>query len=280
MKNWRDWLLLGRISNLPTVWSNVVAGTLLAGGAIEGRVVFVLVAASLLYEGGMLLNDAFDRDVDARERPERPIPSGRIAARTVFTAGFGMIAVGWLILSQAGAGAATAGAALAACVVAYDAHHKGVKWSPWLMGTCRALLYVAAGLAATTAPDPRLPVAALTLAAYVAGLSFAAKQENLAAFRGSWPLLLVALPLPCMVAWITASAVPFLLGFVAWTGWMLGFLLIAEYRDVRRAVSGLIAGIALVDAVFAAEAGSLGGALAATAGFALTHLWQRRVPGT
>ena len=35
----------------------------------------------MFYIGGMYLNDAFDRDIDARERPERPIPSGHVGAR-------------------------------------------------------------------------------------------------------------------------------------------------------------------------------------------------------
>ena len=44
----------------------------------------------------MYLNDAFDREIDARERPERPIPSGRIGAGPVFAIGFGLLAAGVL----------------------------------------------------------------------------------------------------------------------------------------------------------------------------------------
>jgi len=50
MKNWLVWLRLGRISNLPTVWSNVLAGTLLAGAQPDVNTGLVLLAASLLYE--------------------------------------------------------------------------------------------------------------------------------------------------------------------------------------------------------------------------------------
>ena len=67
---WRIYLQLGRVSNLPTVWTNVLAGVLLAGGALEpGSFIPLLLAFSLFYEGGMFLNDAFDRKIDARERP-------------------------------------------------------------------------------------------------------------------------------------------------------------------------------------------------------------------
>ena len=78
---WRTYLRLGRVSNLPTVWTNVLAGIVLAGGPLEpGTLAALVVALSLFYVGGMYLNDAFDRTIDARERPERPIPSGLISA--------------------------------------------------------------------------------------------------------------------------------------------------------------------------------------------------------
>ena len=70
-------LRLGRVSNLPTVWTNALAGTALAGGEIWTRpTLLVAVGLSLLYVSGMYLNDAFDRDIDALERPDRPIPAG------------------------------------------------------------------------------------------------------------------------------------------------------------------------------------------------------------
>ena len=280
MSGWRDWLILGRISNLPTVWSNVLAGILLAGSGLELRFWPVFVATSLFYEGGMLLNDAFDRNIDSRERPDRPIPAGRIATRTVFAAGFALLVLGGAFLWPFGGATMAAGAVLAVCIVAYDVHHKGVAWSPCLMGACRALAYLVAGFAVTMHPEPRLYWAALASASYVAGLSFAAKQENLTEFRGSWPLALLWVPLGFMGAWLTVESVPFLLVSVAWTVRSLAFLYQPQQRNVRRAVEGLIAGVALVDAGFAAESGSLAGASVAVMAFALTHYWQRHVPGT
>ncbi len=98
-------LKLGRISNLPTVWTNTLAGVVLAGGAIgDARVPWLLLALSLCYVAGMFLNDAFDREFDARHRPERPIPSGEVSAITVFGAGFAMLAVGVALLAWIGYG--------------------------------------------------------------------------------------------------------------------------------------------------------------------------------
>src|SRR5256885_14823895 len=86
---WSIWLRLGRVSNLPTVWTNALTGALLAGPDFDARAGALLaVAFSLFYVGGMFLNDAFDRNIDAVERPERPIPRGLVSAHEVFVAGF------------------------------------------------------------------------------------------------------------------------------------------------------------------------------------------------
>ena len=141
------YLLLGRVSNLPTVWTNTLAGATLAGAAVApGRVILLAAAFSLLYTGGMYLNDAFDREVDARERPERPIPSGRVRAGSVFAIGFGLLGMGILTVAAAalglpggGLGAVASGALLAGVITAYDAWHKANPLSPVVMGLCRVL---------------------------------------------------------------------------------------------------------------------------------------------
>lgn len=120
-------LTLGRVSNLPTVWTNVLTGAVLAGGPWQGRQIgVVLVAMSLFYIGGMYLNDYFDRGIDARERPGRPIPAGDIAADFVAVIGFGMVASGVLLLGALGLAAAICGVALAALIVTYNLFHKGL----------------------------------------------------------------------------------------------------------------------------------------------------------
>jgi 4-hydroxybenzoate polyprenyltransferase len=145
---WSDALTLGRVSNLPTIWTNTLAGVVLAGGTVgDARLLPLLVAFSLCYVAGMFLNDAFDRDFDAKFRPERPIPSGRVTATAVFGAGFGMLAAGSGLLVWVGFGAdggtgwrpVISGATLAAAIVFYDVYHKQNPLSPLVMGLCRML---------------------------------------------------------------------------------------------------------------------------------------------
>jgi UbiA prenyltransferase family len=289
--SWRVALQLGRVSNLPTVWSNGLVGVVLAGGgALDPRTLPLLLALSLFYVAGMYLNDAFDAPIDARERPGRPIPAGEVRARTVFAAGFAMMALGLGVLAwigygfRGGTGPAPllAGLALGAAIVLYDWHHKANPLSPVLMGACRMLVYVTAGFAITAMPPPELFLGALVLLAYLIGLTYFAKQEHLNAVQNFWPVALLAVPvgygLPFALA--NATVAMMLVLFVGWVG-VATFLLVRRAPgDVPRAVVALIAGIALVDAVLLASANNPSVAWLAVAGCFLTMALQHVVSGT
>lgn len=286
--SWRDALVLGRVSNLPTVWSNVLAGVALAGGsAAPAPLLLALLALSLAYIAGMYLNDAFDAGIDARERPERPIPAGRVRRGTVLAAGWAMLAGMPLLLAAAGAvsGAARgfwpalSGLALAGAIVAYDRYHKGNPFSPLLMGLCRVLVYVSAALTVAVALPDRLLLGALALLAWLFGLTFTAKQERLGRMANRWPLALLAVPPVYGLA--LAAGEPITLGFAV----LLAAAAAAALRLIRvgripAAVGTMIAAIALVDAVLIAGAGSPGLALLAALAFPLTLALQRVIPGT
>lgn len=180
-------LRLGRVSNLPTVWSNVMTGMALAGAAVDVRLAILVVSLSLFYTGGMFLNDAFDHGFDAKARPERPIPSGQVGAAQVHAFGFGMMAAGLVLLAWVGCGfepftqwrPVASGVALAAAIVFYNWHHKNNPLSPFVMGLCRMLVYVAAGYAVAAVLPDRLWIAAIVLLCYLIGLTYAAKKEHL-----------------------------------------------------------------------------------------------------
>lgn len=277
-------LRLGRVSNLPTVWTNVLAATALAGGnPWAGRTAATVLAMTLFYVGGMYLNDAFDREVDARERPSRPIPAGEISSGAVFIAGFGMVGSGVVLMSLFGLGPGLAGLALAGAVVAYDVRHKGNPVSPLVMGLCRALVYVGAALVASRTASPEVLIGALALAAHVIGLTYAAKQESLDRIERLWPLAVLILPLAAGVPALAAG----LFGVAVWLALGLAYLhavtmLRRRSRPgaVPRSVAALIAAISLVDAVFAASVGASAVIIAGVAGYALTTLFQRVIPGT
>jgi hypothetical protein len=277
-------LRLGRVSNLPTVWTNVLAGAVLSGGDWRNwRLGLMLVAMSSFYVGGMYLNDYFDRAIDGRERPERPIPSGHISAHAVAAIGFCLVGAGAVATAAMGPAAAAMAALLAISIVAYDLHHKANPFAPVVMGACRALVYGATAAVLSGGVSIFVAVAAVAIAAFVAGLTYAARQESLDKIGNLWPLALLAAPMLVAIGvfrqGLGATAIYLLLAvWIAAAVYLLARRPVAG--SVSRAVGWLIAGISLCDAAILASTGAIMPALAAIGGFVLTLVAQKYVPGT
>lgn len=276
-------LRLGRVSNLPTVTSNVLAAVALAGGQPSPlAIAAVCVAMSMMYVAGMFLNDAFDREIDARERPERPIPSGEVKASTVFDAGFALLLGGVALtaVTALGAGAGwrpiLCAIALASLIILYDAYHKQNPLSPVVMGLCRVGVYATAAFVVARDVDPALIGGVIALLGYLIGLTYIARQENLAQVGNLWPLAVLAVPFWLAFPHDLFGAVIYLM----WLGTTRHALTWLVQRRIRDAVSLLIAGISLLDATFAANQGCTGLAVIALGAFALTRRLQRVVAGT
>ena len=284
-------LKLGRVSNLPTVWSNVLTGMALAGVATaDCRLLLLVVSLSLFYVGGMFLNDAFDHGFDAKARPERPIPSGQVGVAQVHVFGFGMMAVALALLAWAGYGyepftqwrSVMAGLALAAAIVFYNWHHKNNPLSPLVMGLCRMLVYITAALAVSASVPQPVVIAAVVLLCYLIGLTYAAKKEHLGRLENIWPLAFLAAPViyGIYLALAQPAVVLPLVLLVAWASYALWLLRRRKPGDVPRAVISLIAGISLVDAILLSGSGHILFAGLAVAAFTITLALQRWITGT
>jgi UbiA prenyltransferase family len=291
----RTLLDLGRVSNLPTVWTNVLAGAVLSGGRLEPLPLALLAfAGSLFYVGGMFLNDAFDQEFDARTRSDRPIPSGRASSLQVFAIGIFLLVaavalvglLGWAFAGQALA----AGTALAVLIVFYDAFHKGNPLSAVVMGLCRAALYLLAAVSLGRL-DGAVVAGAFVLLAYVVGLTGVARQETRSAMSSLGPIALLAAPFAyALILGFTADAslvgaagsvvIGVAATFLAWCLYSLSFLHRSRGPRIPRTVTGLIAGISLLDALLIALHGEPTWALVAALGLPLTVLAQRHVKGT
>ena len=282
-KHLRTLLILGRVSNVPTVWSNCFAGWLLAGGGDWSRFLLLTFGATCLYVGGMYLNDAFDASFDLQHRPERPIPSGAIRVEAVWAWGFGWLGLGLACLFGFGQTAIICALLLVVAILVYDAIHKIFALSPVLMAACRFFLVLMAASAGRDGITGLSIWTALALAAYIIGLSYLARKESTFATVSLWPCLFLAVPV--MLALIVnqgeylgrAMVLCALVGL--WVVRCLSFALWWPQRNIGRCVSGLLAGIALVD-LLAAWDGSLATGSTFAALFALALLFQRFVPAT
>lgn len=175
----RAWLQLVRLPTVFTAMADVFLGFLAARQSFSPPEDFALLlaASSCLYLAGMLFNDVFDRKEDARLRPERPIPSGRVSLKSAVIAGCVLMAGGIIAAARVGSGNSLVTAvALGACIFAYDGGAKRTYWGPFVMGGCR-FLNVLLG-ASVVSPFPELAAyMAAGLAVYVAGVTAFAKHE-------------------------------------------------------------------------------------------------------
>lgn len=179
----RDHLELVRAPAVLTVLGDTLAGGAAAGHRASGRRALLPLASACLYAGGMALNDWADRDLDAVERPERPIPSGRVAPGYALRVAAGLGAAG-LVLAAAGGGprALAVAAPLAGCVWLYDARLKSTPAGPVAMAACRGLdVLLGAGAGRLRAAAP----AAAALAVHTAGVTVLSRGEVHGSTRGA-----------------------------------------------------------------------------------------------
>jgi 4-hydroxybenzoate polyprenyltransferase len=299
----RAWLELARISNLPTVWTNVTAGWLLAGGSLANpTLLWMLLAGSLLYTGGMILNDAADVKYDREHRKERPIPSGRVGVTVAWSVGLGMLLAGWSVAVFLGGACWGIASALVGCILFYDFYHKPWAGAVWVMGMCRVLLYLMPGMPCQSgAYIPwwlGLIIPALTLGAYIVGLTMVARMEAKGASpsRGQSifarallysPGILAAALLfsgqrlkPVFILGDLTPLAPLLLIFAFAAIVAIATRIMKQGGPaIGRAVGILLAGIALVDALAVSQI-SLPLAFGFAALAPILRLWQRWIAAT
>jgi 4-hydroxybenzoate polyprenyltransferase len=140
------WWQLLRAANVFTAASNVIAGFLIVRHSWRPAETLALLIGSsaCLYLAGMVLNDVYDAELDAAERPERPIPAGHIPRTTASSAGYALLASGvllsWLASMSAGHPMpGLIGILLAYAIVRYDRVLKSTWAGPLAMGWCRFL---------------------------------------------------------------------------------------------------------------------------------------------
>jgi len=201
----RTLLILGRVADLPTVWSNCLAGWWLGGGGNYWKLPFLLLGASALYTGGAFLNDAFDAEVDQQQQPERPVPADKISRILVWRLGFGQLGLGIFLLLFCGQVAAGAAFFLVLFILLYNFSHQFFIASPWLLGACRFWVYIIAGAAGAVGLNGWPIFCGLALAFYVAGLGTIARRKSFHGPVSFGPLLVLATPVILALVMNTGS---------------------------------------------------------------------------
>ncbi|CAL9608310.1 SCO3242 family prenyltransferase [Streptomyces sp. enrichment culture] len=173
----RAWAELLRLPALFSVPGDALAGAAAVGARPNPRTLLAIGSSLCLYEAGMALNDWADREEDARERPHRPLPSGRIRPASALLAAGALTAAGLALAARAGRPALAVATPLAATVWAYDLALKHTPAGPAAMAAARALDLLLGAAATTGRPRPALPTAAL-LASHTLAVTTVSRGET------------------------------------------------------------------------------------------------------
>ena len=257
----RPYLELVRPANVATSLADVLAGYAVAGLAAPRALPWLLLSTACLYAGGIVLNDFFDRKLDAVERPERPIPSGRVRAGQAAALGAVLLAAGLVAAHLASREAGPVSAAIVAAVLLYDSWGKRQRLlGPVNMGLCRGLNLCLGMAAVPGTVAAHWPVAILPLA-YIAGVTMVSRGEVSGGRRG---VALTALVLVAVVLVALGGISAFARGSVIWPFVLLGVLswrVVGAFWKafaspsppvIRAAVRTGVLSLVLVDAVIAA----------------------------
>ena len=270
----RAYLELVRLPNLFTAPGDIVAGYLVVSAGIDlswGRLLILIVASVCFYAAGVVLNDYFDRRLDAEERPERPIPSGRIGERDALSLGVVLLAAGCIVAAGAGLTSLVVAVLLAGCIVLYDAKGKRIEYVGSLnMGTCRFLNVALGASGAALATQSWLPVmlpVALLVLLYISAVTLLATGEVWGGNRTISSLVFAAIVVVIAgVVWLGLTdrliqplfALPFLAVFAAATLLVVGRVVRAPTApNIRTAIKTCVLSLILLDAAIAAGAGGL-----------------------
>ena len=279
----RSYLQLVRLPNVFTAMADVAMGFLFvqaadpwSGGPWRptpwdlATLATLLAASGLLYAAGVVLNDVFDLETDRRERPERPLPSGRIPVEAARRLGYRLLLLGVAVATAAvlfvghlrpGAVAAL----LAAAILLYDAWLKRTLLGPAAMGACRTL-NVLLGMNACDVPLHAGDwLVAGGIGVYVAGVTWFARRESQRSSRLHLALATAVMVLGmAMVARLPAWSDRVVAGIRQNLGWWyllsagLGMLIVRRClaaviepvpARVRMAVTQCVLSVIMLDAV-------------------------------
>ena len=137
----KPYIQLLRPANIVTAVADIIAGyaiSLYLFHTIEISHITLIFATICLYGGGIVLNDAFDAKLDGVERPERPIPSGKVSVKNAKILGFSLLSMGCISAGYNNWISGLTAISVAILIVLYDVYSKKKYFmGPLNMGMCR-----------------------------------------------------------------------------------------------------------------------------------------------
>jgi 4-hydroxybenzoate polyprenyltransferase len=183
----KEYLQLIRLPNVFTTPSNILTGyfaavtTTTAAEADGVHLIALMVSSGLLYIAGIVLNDYFDIEIDKKERPSRPLPSGKISKGYALTIAIVALLIANIIALIVGPISLAISLALTLLIIAYDYQLKYSVLGPFAMGGTRSLNVIFGASPVVLYIDNHsvaiVGVAAASLFFYVSSITILSKKE-------------------------------------------------------------------------------------------------------
>ncbi len=285
MSRTKSWFSIIRISNAPTVVSNILVGTAIAI-TMQSKFWTLNLAYDLffancilvVYFAGMILNDAFDAKRDKKHRPDRPIPSGLIPRSFAWIAGLTLL--GAVTVFGIGHGAANGLVLLVLAVLLYTFLHRWFIFALMLMAICRGLVYLIVANPSQGADLSLLLTFCSALAFYTAVLTCIGRFENNKKTTLSWATWLLFVPPSYVVfanfpnSWIACIPLAYM-SYWVWLAW-LDF----KANNTIAGMHRILSGFCLLDCVLATTLEQYVIAGLCVFCFLITIAFHRKILGT
>lgn len=174
-RSFKNILELIRLPAMFTAQADILAAWIILGRGIEPALFWLLLATSSFISAGMALNDYFDYDIDCRERPQRPLPSGRLRRTTALQLGIMLILFGLVFALMAGFRPFCISLLLACTILLYDGLYKDMPViGPFFMASCR---YFNLLMGLSVAPFEGWTLVPLITGTYIFGVTVLSQKE-------------------------------------------------------------------------------------------------------
>jgi len=269
----RQYLLLVRLPNVFTAPPDIAAGyfATVAPAAADGiHLAALMISSGLLYIAGIVLNDYFDIEIDRKERPFRPLPSGSVSKKTAAIIALSALALANTISFAVGPASLAVSLALSATIIAYDYRLKHTALGPLAMGGSRFLNVIlgastaipAALLVGDATPFAMAIFAASSLLVYVVAITMLSRREvgNEKPSTISFSIVFILIGAVAVIG-MWSLQLAFMINLIVFTAIILVTLrqhIASKTLSVQKAVRNMVLLIIILDSVF----------VSGTAGFA------------
>lgn len=273
----RQYTSLVRLPNLFSAASNILPGYCIIVATIPSsfsntnvlHLAGLMVTSSLLYMAGIVFNDYFDIEIDKKERPTRPLPSGNVSKRKALTIAISSMIAANIISLVISWMSFVFAVILTAIIIAYDSRLKHKTFTGPISMSFARFVNVILGA------SPAFPVLILSresitmllfiatmLFLYIFSISILSKKE----VRSKATRLNIIFPFAIVFVVITSIAIIGLIGIFQTVSFVnlalfsvvmiITFLPILRGQasltpvDIRNTIRNMIISIIILDSVF------------------------------